>query len=1186
MCSCMRLSSRRRWAPLPLAWLALSFLGCGPRDPAVAYRRTFEALGGTPDRKADACLSCHLGAFDPAFAANEQRFLDAELERKAVLAIVDPGDRARFRRTFRQHPRPDLWAGPASPHARIGCADCHVASDRRHELPPERTAAWEEHHIVRHPVLSDVALRPVRRTEAVCLRCHLGEDPLPGAELLNRGRRLYERSACHACHGTPGLRTRTEDLTAGERRVRKPGPPLVSIAEKVGRAWANAWLYHPSHFRPTARMPSFFPRGELGLPPQLGPPVHPSQLERYERVLVACAIEFLFENSVAAGLTDPPADLLETVDWKAQDQRERGERLVMELGCLACHRVDDAYRPEEKRERSFLEEEFATNLFGSGDKFDSPHGRRWLYHWLRDPTRWFPDTVMPKFDLSDSQIGDIVQYLLSLRIDNTARRERGLAPWEPRDPEIDEEILNALVAHQGGPRDATTREKTLAVGRKAVETFACYACHSMGGEWDRLPIMEGPLTKDFLPGKGVMERMPIFDINPDESNAIVTYLWAQHDAIGAAEYRPSSQAEGARVLDKYNCAGCHVTDEVRVFVRDDAGTVRGADIRYKDHLEDPPRWSIEWLRDPRTLLPPEPVASRYPHWLPVTAIERHTPAKGGTFAARRLALAAPEEIELLIYRMPPTLRTAGRKFKGDWLRAFLQRPFSIRPESAMRMPTFPFQEGELESLIAYLQKRDGAREEDNHGRLSREQIAARWKGLRAAELRLRRDCTACHRVAGAGRDLSVELGRLQDRIQRPWLRAFLEDPSGIYPRTSMPRFEWQPEELDDMVDLLLNFDLVQEVKVERGGREEILEALRGGDPRLAEKAMERAADGDPTLAAVALRAMEIFRERRTGSLAKVEATLAHPTPAVRRAAIEMLSSAGASLERVADLLLDPDLGVRRSAAAALADSGNLRFARALAGRLRDEHAAVRELALRGLALMNARSEAEAIAAVVRDPDPLLRQAAIDALEQLQAERHTEAIAGALADPEPAVRVRAAEAMAALGASGHAVQALSSIAAIDPEPAVRAAAHMAIARLGATPVEAGLEDPIASVRAAACIAWIRSGDPRGEEAMRKLVGTLPRDEAAERSLAAAVSLLRSGWSGVKLEPGRRSVDEWLTRLGANPVGKRASVSLRTGEEPEWRIAIPLASGMAFVRREDRLALVPLDEAIRDFVEEGQ
>lgn len=1187
MSSFMKPSSRRRVASLSLVFLVPAFCGCGPEDRTAEFRRTFEALGGKPPRNADACMSCHLGAFDPAFAANREEFLNAELETKASVVIGDPAERARHRRALGRHPRPDLLAGPGSPHARIGCADCHVTSDRRDELPPERAAAWEEHHISRHPVLSEVALRPIRRTEAVCLSCHLGEDPLPGAELLNRGRRLYERSACHACHVTPGLKTREEDLTAGERRVRKPGPPLASIADKVGREWANGWLYHPSHFRPTARMPFFFPRGELGLPPQLAPPVHPSQLEQYERVLVACAVEFLLENSVPAGLTDPPPDLLETVDWKVEDQRERGERLVMELGCLACHRVDDAYQPDAKRKRSFLEDEFATNLFGSGDKFDSPRGRRWLYHWLRDPARWFPETVMPRFDLTDAQIGDIIQYLLSLRIDNAARRERGLAPWEPREPAIDEAILEALVAQQGGPKDAPVRGKVLAVGRKTIETFACYACHSMGGEWDRLPVVEGPLTRGFLPGTGVMERMPIFDINPDESNAIVTYLWAQHEAIGGMPYRSSVRAEGARVFEKYNCAGCHVTEEVRVYVRDGAGGVRGADIRYKDQVQDPPRWAIEWLREPRTLAPPEQLAALYPHLLPAAAIERYTPAHGGTFATRRLAAAAPEEIESLVYRMPPSLRTVGRKLRPAWLRAFLLKPSSIRTERGLRMPAFDFKEGEVDALIAYLRERDGAHGEDEGGRLSRAQVGARWDGLRAAELRLRKECTACHRVDGAGRDLSVDLGRLYDRIQRPWLRAFLEDPAGIYPRTSMPSFEWKPGELDDMVDLMLNFDVVRELKVERGTGEEILEALRPGDPRLAERALKRAMEGDPALAGVALRALEIFRERGSGPIGEIEAALAHPTPAVRRAAIEALSIVRGPLEKVAVLLGDPDVGVRRSAVAAISDAKDARFIRALVGRLQDENAGVRELVLRALALMNARGAADAVAGVLYDPDPLLRRAAIETLEHLQAAEQAGAVAGALRDPEPAVRVRAAEALGALGGDADAIEALSAIASTDPAPAIRTAAHIALARLGAAPVEAGLEDPIASVRAAACIAWIRAGDPRGEEAARKIFGEHPRDQAAERALAAAVSLLRMSHANtVRLEPGRLSVDEWLARLGAAPAGRRAPVTLRTGEETEWRIAIPFASGLAFVQREGRLALVPLDEAILDFLEKEE
>ncbi|HLG42798.1 MAG TPA: hypothetical protein VI643_05485, partial [Planctomycetota bacterium] len=281
----------------PLLLLILLPLACDRTNPAppvepppsaaAPFREAFQRLGFQADPDPQGCVQCHLGMFDPALAiaATEFRFVDAELQKRGEAAYPAEAERVRVIHALMAHPKLDLFAGPRSPHAGLDCAACHVTTDRSGELPPERVKAWEKYHMKRHPLLPEVALRLPPRTEAVCLRCHLGQDPLPGADLLNRGRLLYQRMACHTCHTTPGLKTRAKDLVEGERRVRKPGPPLTSLADKVDKAWANAWLYHPAHFKPTARMPAFFPRGEIGLPPQLAANIPPAQLERFERVV-------------------------------------------------------------------------------------------------------------------------------------------------------------------------------------------------------------------------------------------------------------------------------------------------------------------------------------------------------------------------------------------------------------------------------------------------------------------------------------------------------------------------------------------------------------------------------------------------------------------------------------------------------------------------------------------------------------------------------------------------------------------------------------------------------------------------------------------------------------------------------------------------------------------------------------
>lgn len=1158
MSSSARRTSSGFAGPL-LVWFLAAF-GCeGSRLPPPSgpdgrlYREAFEALGGKAPADARGCVECHLGMFDLSFA-------ESELRRK--------GERREdVIRALKAHPRLDMLAGPSSPHAGIDCRTCHVTTDRGDDpgLDPRRLAEWRRFHMVYHPLLKDVALRIPRSTEAVCFRCHRGEDPLVGADYLRRGRLLYQEAHCHACHETPGMRVRAEGLEPGETRVRLPGPPLTSIADKVDKAWTNGWLHYPTDFKPSARMPPFFPRGEIGFPPQLIDRVPKNQETLYELVLTACVTEYIFARSRPERLEEIPERLLATVDWEVEDQRERGRRLVIDLGCLGCHRIEEDYEIDYRNaERSFREEEFATNLFGSGDKFDSALGRRWLFNWIKDPRRLSPDTPMPSFGLSDQEAADVVQFLVSLKIDNGFRQARGLHQWKPRrapleivgegvraDPEA-VEALDALVKHSGGPVDAPLREKILWQGRRVVEVFGCYACHEMGGEWAGRPLIEGPFHKDLLPGKGVMQRMPLIGTSVEETRAISTYLWAHYEALDpppverARNPRLQAYARGERVLEKFNCRGCHVLDEDRIFVRFEGRIVSAAAaLGDRSEGEGGPQRLVRWLAEGRTLQ-----ASRlrevFGDYLPEASMDRVTFARGGVYAWRRLAVAGDEDKAELGYRMPPSLRTAGRKFRPEWLAAFLRKPHRLRPGRTPVMPAFPFEEGEIEALVEYFRERDGAVPEDGRGRLGREEVEARFERFREIDAMMRRACAQCHAVDGKGAERSVDLALAHGRLQAPWLRAFLADPGSVYPRTAMP--EWPKDfPLDDCVDLLVNYDRFREAKVTRGEPAEALEALETvdeGRAGLIELALRRSM-ADPTIPTVAVRALELVEVGMRGALPPAIGHLRHWSPDVRRAALNALWAVGAH------------------------DHGG-----EIAAVLSDEDATVRVRALETLAGLDLRGQAEAVARALEDAHPFVRRAALEALERLGAVDRAPAIARRLQDEDTAVRVRAAEALGNLGAEGG-VQALAGALGDQAAP-VRYAALLALARVraGAAEAEPLLEDPDESVRAAACVCLLRSGVSRGRQALGDMLESGSRNRATRRALALGRNLLLPAEvQQRRVEAGRRTAFEWIRAIGAGTeeeMGRlEAVVPFGGGSLADLAWALTEVAGLVIVERDGEL-----------------
>jgi mono/diheme cytochrome c family protein len=336
---------------------------------------------------------------------------------------------------------------------------------------------------------------------------------------------------------------------------------------------------------------------------------------------------------------------------------------------------------------------------------------------------------------------------------------------------------------------------------------------------------------------------------PAEARALINlYLEARIGALDPPKERrePSvaarTLAEGERIMAKFNCQGCHVVDELKLWLHDDGKVVR-AHAWFKSVVprETGPQWAVEWLRDPATL-EPDPLSKKYSHMFPETAVDRWEPARGGLFQARRLEFATAQEAEDLAYRFPPPLRTAGRKLDPDWLRGFLASPRSMRPTRS-RMPTFNFAPGEIDSLVAYFRARDGSRPEDARGRLTPEEIEKRYDRLAYADRVLRFDCIKCHPLDGAGGNLGPELADAHARLQRPWLRAYHLNPASIYPRTAMPDLP-KDADLDDMTDLLLNYEQVRLAKAKRGGLREVREALatKGSDAgEVARVALGRAA---------------------------------------------------------------------------------------------------------------------------------------------------------------------------------------------------------------------------------------------------------------------------------------------------------------------------------------------------------
>ena len=403
-----------------------------------------------------------------------------------------------------------------------GCYGCHeingwAGPDKR--IGPDMRVE-PTHHEVAEALLGDPGLAALGET-VIGWANDVRSGPDASASRA-RLRDAIERDA--AAGGDARLSRRSHDLAAMLKDPETPGtlpkvgPSLRHVSSKLGFDWVYAWLRNPQEFRPTTKMPRFF-----GLWSHLeGKQLEESQ--RYEPVEIRSMISYLADVSAPFEYVAP----FENVTAKAD--AVRGRKVVQLRGCLACHQHDDF--PEASSDHG-------PNLSRIGAKAAShPEGRKWLYSWLREPSRYHPKTIMPNVLLEPVQLpdgtvsdpaDDAVEYLMASGRDWKPAQEwmvetlDGEVPFTMASADalsvgerqaLDElalmylkERFTAIRAEQvlkvgltgdagiqGDERmlvglDGAGRDKALLayVGKKTINKLACYSCHDIPGFEDGKP---------------------------------------------------------------------------------------------------------------------------------------------------------------------------------------------------------------------------------------------------------------------------------------------------------------------------------------------------------------------------------------------------------------------------------------------------------------------------------------------------------------------------------------------------------------------------------------------------------------------------------------------------------------------------------------------------------------------------
>ncbi len=652
--------------------------------------------------KVDRCITCH--------------------------AFIDQPGYEKEKQPFKTHPKLDLMVGMESKHPMkvTGCTSCHGGEGHRvndfssvaHMPDTEKQGiewtkkyGWKEPHHIASPMLR------LSQTEAGCVKCHSGVELIPGATVLNEGRMSIEKYGCYACHKIEGW---------GENK-RKPGPSLLKIAGKVDKEWFKSWVWEPRSFNKHSKMPAFFRQSNNSTP----------EFVRYNMAEVNAIAEYVWDKSKPYSPTEK----------FVAGNADNGKKIISEVGCLGCHGVD-GLEDQSNKVKAYA----GPWLTGLGSKVQPD----WLVTWLKKPSHYQEDSIMPSMRLSDTEANDIATYLLSLKNKAFEGLKFGAFDKKARD-ELLTDYLSAFDTKASAAAKVSKmgdREKTLDLGKRSIGKYGCYSCHSLEGFDGFAPIgpelsKEGskPLTQFFFgiqhdvphsrdgwitahlqnPSRwdiGIdkvfrdLNKMPNFYMSETEAKKITVALLGQtSDVVPLAGIKRYNAGEtlyndAMKVAGKYNCMGCHQIDGLR-----------------GDILK-----------------------------------------------------AYEEDINL----GPPRLVGQGHRVQTNWFYHFLAAPEPIRPWLSIRMPTFNLSTEERNKLVA------GFQQGSKQPTFEEPETMVKWEaGEREAAVQLWNsyNCVSCHSM-GFTKDtpMAPDLHKAANRLRPSWIKLWLTNPQAIMPGTTMPGF--------------------------------------------------------------------------------------------------------------------------------------------------------------------------------------------------------------------------------------------------------------------------------------------------------------------------------------------------------------------------------------------------------------
>ncbi len=541
----------------------------------------------------------------------------------------------------------------------VGCTFCHEGQGASTEYVAStgRVKFWDR------PLLSREYL------EASCGKCHK-EDNVPSAPVLNLGRRLIREANCAGCHKIDGYE-------------RAWVPALDGIGAKVNRTWLVHWLKDPASYSARTRMPNFM-------------------LSDDDAATLADYLMSFRSFSNDMTLDSLPARFSSTTDAAKAKLVDLGATRFREARCISCHPING--------KGGYV----ATDL----GKVASKVSAAWLYNYIRNPKRFQPGVLMPRYRFSDEDLLGIVAYIRSEFVDYDMEQ---LPPRTP-DPGFFEKgaalfrRYNCAGCHQLKGNTAAEMGPDLSTigGKKLYEIeFGRSGIDQTLPSYLKTKVLNPRVFSDAM-------RMPKFGFSGSEAEAIAVALLGNTGERIPDEFlvRPapkpafSPQGEFGRLVDDLACLGCHVMNGRGRLVATDL-SVEASQAQQG--------WIAGYFKVPYSLRPI--LTERMPNlFLPQSdinvitsymemnfvadSLQRTIPADAATVATgralyfERYGCQACHQVATKGGYVGPPLDKAGSRLMPGWVFHWLKDPQSLKPGTIE--PNNHLTDADAEAITAFL----------------------------------------------------------------------------------------------------------------------------------------------------------------------------------------------------------------------------------------------------------------------------------------------------------------------------------------------------------------------------------------------------------------------------------------------------------------------------------------------------